>query len=60
MIRVLVGDMFQSKAQTLVNTVNIVGVMGKGIALQFSRKLHPPNLSRIISLGGVHLCRLLA
>ena len=27
------GDLFQSGAQTLVNTVNTVGVMGKGIAL---------------------------
>ena len=34
-VRVLTGDMFESKAQTLVNTVNCVGVMGKGIALEF-------------------------
>jgi O-acetyl-ADP-ribose deacetylase (regulator of RNase III) len=38
MIRVVVGDMFKSEAQTLVNTVNTVGVMGKGIALQFKRR----------------------
>ncbi|MGH2486446.1 MAG: macro domain-containing protein, partial [Ktedonobacterales bacterium] len=30
MIRALVGDLFASDAQTLVNTVNCVGVMGKG------------------------------
>ena len=35
MMKVLVGDLFASKAQTLVNTVNCVGVMGKGIALEF-------------------------
>lgn len=29
------GDLLQSPAQTLVNTVNTVGVMGKGIALEF-------------------------
>ena len=29
-IRYLKGDIFQSKARTLVNTVNCVGVMGKG------------------------------
>lgn len=29
------GDMMQSGAEALVNTVNTVGVMGKGIALQF-------------------------
>lgn len=38
MIRVLVGDIFQSKLQTLVNTVNCVGVMGKGIALEFKKR----------------------
>lgn len=38
MIRVLVGDMFCSKAQTLTNAVNIVGVMGKGIALEFKKR----------------------
>lgn len=38
MITVRVGDMFDSNAQTLVNTVNCVGVMGKGIALEFKRR----------------------
>lgn len=38
MIKVLEGDLFQSKAQTLVNTVNCVGIMGKGIALEFKNK----------------------
>ena len=28
-------DIFQSEAQTLVNTVNCIGVMGKGIAQRF-------------------------
>lgn len=32
------GDMFASKAQALVNTVNCVGVMGKGVALEFKRR----------------------
>jgi O-acetyl-ADP-ribose deacetylase (regulator of RNase III) len=32
------GDIFRSRAQTLVNTVNCVGVMGKGIALGFKRR----------------------
>lgn len=35
MVEVRVGDLLASKAQTLTNTVNCVGVMGKGIALQF-------------------------
>lgn len=35
MITVRVGNLFASEAQTLVNTVNCVGIMGKGIALEF-------------------------
>jgi hypothetical protein len=35
MIVVRTGDLLASQAQTLVNTVNCVGVMGKGIALLF-------------------------
>jgi O-acetyl-ADP-ribose deacetylase (regulator of RNase III)/uncharacterized protein YwgA len=38
MVKVVTGDIFESKAQTLVNTVNCVGVMGKGIALEFKRR----------------------
>ena len=38
MVKVFIGDIFQSKAQTLVNTVNCVGVMGKGIALDFKNR----------------------
>ena len=37
MILYVKGDLFQSPAQVLVNTVNTVGVMGKGIALEFKR-----------------------
>lgn len=37
-ITTLVGDLFESEAQTLVNTVNTVGVMGKGIALGFKER----------------------
>ena len=38
MIKVLIGDIFESSSQTLVNTVNTVGVMGKGIALGFRKR----------------------
>jgi len=38
LVKVVVGDLFKSKAQTLVNTVNCVGVMGKGIALEFKKR----------------------
>ena len=37
MITCLSGDLFQSPAKVLVNTVNTVGVMGKGVALKFKR-----------------------
>lgn len=37
-VKVLVGDIFASDAQTLVNTVNCVGVMGKGVALEFKKR----------------------
>tara|TARA_R110002020_G_scaffold5179_6_gene21940 strand:+ start:1847 stop:2878 length:1032 start_codon:yes stop_codon:yes gene_type:complete len=32
------GDMFQERADAIVNTVNCVGVMGKGVALEFKRR----------------------
>lgn len=32
------GDLLASNAQTLVNTVNCVGIMGKGIALAFKQR----------------------
>lgn len=38
MITVVKGDLFKSKAQTLVNTVNCVGIMGKGVALGFKKR----------------------
>lgn len=41
MIQYLVGNLLESKAEALVNTVNTVGVMGKGIALQFKNQF--PN-----------------
>jgi O-acetyl-ADP-ribose deacetylase (regulator of RNase III) len=36
------GDLLEADVDALVNTVNCVGVMGKGIALQFKRK-YPGN-----------------
>ncbi len=38
MFRAVIGDLFESQAQTLVNTVNCVGVMGKGVAEQFKKR----------------------
>ena len=38
MVKVIVSDLFASRAQTLVNTVNCVAVMGKGVALEFRKR----------------------
>ncbi len=42
MIEYQTGDVLKADVQALVNTVNCVGVMGKGIALQFKQKF-PEN-----------------
>lgn len=42
MIHYITGNLFDSDAQALVNTVNTQGVMGKGIALQFKQR-YPSN-----------------
>ena len=36
--KALIGDLFESQAQAVVNTVNCVGVMGKGVAEQFKKR----------------------
>ena len=38
------GDILKSDAEALINTVNCVGVMGRGIALQFKKKF-PENFA---------------
>ena len=56
------GNIFNTKAQTIVNTINCVGVMGKGIALVF--KLRYPKMfdlykeyckSKLIGIGKLWL-----
>lgn len=38
MVEYVCGNIFDSRAQTLVNTVNCKGVMGKGLALEFKKR----------------------
>ena len=38
MITIKKGNIFESKAEVLVNPVNCVGVMGKGLALEFKKR----------------------
>lgn len=42
MIKITEGDLLKADVEALVNTVNCVGVMGRGIALQFKLK-YPEN-----------------
>jgi len=49
MIQYITGNLLESKAQALVNTVNTVGVMGKGIALQFKNN-YPNNYKNYVKI----------
>ncbi len=42
MIHYQIGNLLESEAEALVNTVNTIGIMGKGIALQF-KNIFPNN-----------------
>lgn len=42
MIKYITGNILNANAEALVNPVNCVGVMGKGLALQFKRE-YPKN-----------------
>lgn len=59
MLKTLRGNLLESDVEALVNTVNTVGVMGKGIALQFKKKF-PENFlayKRACKAGHVQLGR---
>lgn len=56
MIRFKQGNLLDEKTEALVNTVNCVGVMGKGIALQF-KKSYPENFKaykKVCDAGKLH------
>ena len=42
MIKIIKGNILEQKTEAIVNTVNCVGVMGRGIALSF-REAYPEN-----------------
>ena len=48
MIEYKTGDILKEEAEALVNTVNCVGVMGRGIALQFKRTF-PENFKAYVA-----------
>jgi O-acetyl-ADP-ribose deacetylase (regulator of RNase III) len=45
MIELTRGDLLEAHVEALVNTVNTVGIMGKGIALQFKQAFPEPRAS---------------
>lgn len=47
MITFTTGNLLEDKSEALVNTVNTVGVMGKGIALAFKKK-YPDNMKEYV------------
>lgn len=56
MIHYVKGNLLESEAEALVNTVNTVGVMGKGIALQF-KEAFPENFRIYKKLARKKSCR---
>lgn len=48
-VAIIKGNIFMSKAQTLVNAVNTVGIMGAGIALEF-RLRYPLMFEKYVDL----------
>lgn len=44
MIEIITGNIFTSKCQTIVNTINCVGAMGKGVAFEY--KLRYPEMCK--------------
>lgn len=62
MLELMTGDLLEADVEALVNAVNTVGVMGKGIALQFAKK-YPEMLEACrkacktgeVQLGRVHV-----
>ena len=48
MIRYTVGNILDAEAEALVNTVNCVGIMGRGIALQF-KNAFPGNFKAYVA-----------
>ncbi|WP_242883409.1 type II toxin-antitoxin system antitoxin DNA ADP-ribosyl glycohydrolase DarG [Actinomadura litoris] len=60
MIKEVDGNILDAKVEALVNTVNTVGVMGKGVALQF-KQAFPENYrayKQACDHGDVHLGRM--
>lgn len=55
-IKFQVGNMFSASVEAIINTVNCVGVMGKGVALEFKRRW-PDNFKEYKKLCDAKLLR---
>ena len=55
-LKVIDGNLFESNCQTIVNTINCFGVMGKGIALEYKKRF-PDMFLRYKELCGKKLIR---
>ncbi len=61
-VKIIFGNIFDSECQTIVNAVNCVGVMGKGLALEFKQR-YPEMYNdyklkcqcKTIDIGKLHL-----
>jgi hypothetical protein len=63
MIKYVTGNIFESNAKCLVNTVNCEGYMGKGIAYQFKQRFPENNRDYVkacksgkLHIGTIHYC----
>ncbi|MBQ9638434.1 MAG: macro domain-containing protein [Bacteroidales bacterium] len=54
MIKVITGNIFTSKCQTIVNTINCVGAMGKGVAFEYKLR-YPEMCEKYVELCKEHL-----
>src|SRR5689334_19885892 len=56
-VKYINGNIFTSKYQTLVNTVNCVGIMGAGIALEFKYR-YPEMFEKYVKHCKEHLIQI--
>ena len=54
MIKEITGNIFTSKCQTIVNTINCVGAMGKGVAFEY-RLRYPEMCEKYVELCREHM-----
>lgn len=56
-VEIMQGDIFETDAAAIVNAVNCVGIMGKGLALVF-KKRYPDNFAAYATACRTGACRI--